>query len=92
MKIKKKYKIGAHWFNVLLESGDRGFIDSGYKSSWKQIIVLQKEMAQSQKEVCLIHEVVHEIDFQNRLNLSEGVVSTLASGIYQFLVDNNLIV
>ncbi len=91
MKIPKRIKIGGHWFDVIHKNGETGFRDSGFKGSWSNVIVLNKGLKQSKRESVLLHEIIHEISWQNDLDLKEETVSTIAEGLYQVLVDNKLL-
>ena len=91
MKIPKRIKIGGHWFTIEYSNGDKGFRDSRFKGSWNNIIVLNKGLKQSKRESVLLHEIIHEISWQNDLDLKEETVSTIAEGLYQVLVDNKLL-
>ena len=91
MDLKPKYKIGAHWLDVEIKTEKDGYDKQGTVCRWWNKIFIQEALAQSKKETALFHEVIHEIDGQMSLELSERQVSTLAECVYQFLTDNGLL-
>ena len=91
MKLKDKYKIGGHWIDVEERSEKEGYFKQGTDCRWFNKIFIQSDLAQSKKESNLLHEVIHEIDGQMDIDLSENQVSILSEGFYQFLVDNDLL-
>lgn len=92
MEIKDKYKIGGHWLKVQTRSERFDNCESkGVSHHWDNLITIQEQMAQSKKEGTIFHEVIHEIDCQNRLKLTEEQVTSLGEGLYAFLIDNNLL-
>lgn len=91
MKIKGKYKIGAHTFDVHFGSEIDGFSNMGQQQHWQNRINLQTDMAQSKKESVFFHEVFHEMNMQHGWDLNEKQVVTIAEAFYQFLTDNNLL-
>ena len=92
MKIPDKIKIGGHWFSIEYKSEkeDR-YANRGTSLLWENRIILQKDVGLSRQIATLFHEIIHEIDYQYEIALSERDVSTLAEGIYQVLVDNNFL-
>jgi hypothetical protein len=54
-------------------------------------IKLDRTMAQSKIEECLFHEVLHEINDQLRLELSEEDICRISYAFYGFLADNGLL-
>ncbi len=91
MKIPKKIKVGGHWLRIKYSDETDGFTGSGLRAGWKNIIVLQKEMAQSKREGVLFHELMHEIAWQMGMDLSEEAVSVISEMMYQILKDNKLL-
>lgn len=88
MKIPDMVKIGGHWFNIKIVHEDDGFDITGKKYGWINKIFLQGKAIQSKQESTLFHEIIHEIDWQNNLSLSEQQTSTIAESMYQVLIDN----
>jgi len=85
MIIPKKLKIGAHTVFVREVSG---MIDSGNRNSkGEYIILLNRQLYQTEKEVTLFHEIIHVINRE----LPEQEVEFLAQAIYQVLKDNSLL-
>lgn len=91
MKLPSKLKIGGHWLDVEEKSEKEGYERAATIYRWWNKIHIQSDLAQSKKESHLFHEIVHEIDAQNQLDLSEKQVSTLGESLYQVLVDNGLL-
>lgn len=91
MKIPKRIKIGGHWFTIVYNNDALGFHDSGFKGSWNNTIVLNKGLKQSKRESVLLHEIIHEISWQNDLDLKENIISTIAESLYQVFMDNKLL-
>lgn len=91
MDIKDKYKIGGHWINVEEKNEKDGYDKQGTNFRWGNKILIQSDLAQSKKESNLLHEIIHEIDGQMDVDLSEKQVSILSEGIYAFLIDNDLL-
>jgi len=90
MKIPPKIKIGGHLFDVEYQSEEEtGYEHSGSKLGWKNKIWLQKDMVQSKKESVLFHEILEELNYQHEFKLDHQVLSSIAEGFYQVLVDNN---
>ena len=91
MKIKSKYKIGAHTFDVHFTKEIDGFANMGQQQHWWNRINLQADMAQSKKESVLFHEVFHEMNGQNGWDINEKQVTAIAEAFYHFLTDNDLL-
>lgn len=51
-------------------------------------IKLKSDLTQNMLKCTLLHEVVHGIDEQNAINLTEEQVEKLGVGLYQFIRDN----
>ena len=94
MKIPRKLKIGGHWIEVTIrkESKDM-YTNTGTRAAWQNRLYIQGDMAESKQWSTLFHEILHEIDWQLNLGIkdNEKVIDSLAEGIYQVLVDNNLL-
>jgi len=82
MKIKDKYKVGGHWIDVEQKSEREGYHKQGTDCRWFNKIYIQSDLAQSKKESNLLHEIIHEIDGQMDIDLSEKQVSILSEGFY----------
>lgn len=92
MKIPSKVKIGGHWFEVVLKSDCHDdYEKSGTRNPWANRITVQKDMVQSKKESCFLHEIIHEIDWQLGLKLQEDQIEGLGEGLYQVLIDNDFL-
>lgn len=90
MKILKEMKIGGHKFKIVqkeLRSNLMGECDFN-----KNIISLQKDLPQSQKEVTLIHEILHAInsEWDNQIN-GHIFLESIAQQLYQVLNDNKML-
>ncbi len=84
---KKKLKIGGIIYAIVEvepsqidEEGQQGMVD--FKNS---VIYINKELNKEQKEVTLIHEIIHCINSQ----LDETTVEFLAQSLYQVIKDND---
>ena len=88
MKIPKKLKIGGHLVTVRQVEqmqGDFPHAAGGWTES-QNLIELRKSNTASQKEVTLIHEILHAVNY----NLTEEQVEFLSQALYQVLKDNKL--
>lgn len=83
MKIPKKLKIGGIWYKV----DQVATSNSGMADITKSSISINKDMAQPQKEVTLLHEILHCINIQ----LKDEPIEFLAQALYQVLKDNKLL-
>lgn len=89
MKLPSKIKVGAHWIAVELKSENREQYDKmGTCCHWESRIIIQEDLVESKQISSLFHEVVHEIDKQHFVGLTESQVTTISEGFYAFLVDN----
>lgn len=85
MEIPKKLKILSHEY--IVKEVD-GMIDSGnHNTEGVPTILISKRLNQTQKEVTLIHEIIHAINGE----IIEKDVEFLAQTIYQVLKENNLL-
>jgi len=89
LKLPTQLKIGGHTYKIqlieesLLEDNETcGRIDRS-----KGLILIGKNLMQSEKEVTLFHEIIHGINGE----LKEELVDSLAQGIYQVLSDNKML-
>lgn len=88
MKFPKKLKIGGH--DVKLEiveqmEGEIPHAAGGWTESLN-LMQIRKSQTGSQKEVTLLHEILHAINY----NLTEEQVEYLSQALYQVLKDNKL--
>ena len=92
MKIPDKLKIGGHWLNIGFQSERREQYDKmGTLCHWENKIILQEDLVESKQICSLFHEVLHEIDRQGFLDLTEKQITGISEGFYAFLVDNELL-
>lgn len=88
MRLPKKLKIGGH--DVKLEvveqmEGEHPNAAGGW-TELANLIQICKSQTGSQKEVTLLHEILHAINY----NFTEVEVEFLAQSLYQVLKDNKL--
>lgn len=90
MKIPKSLKIGGHVFKIEMkkELNNMGSCDTS-----KNLIVIDADMPQDQKEATLIHEMLHAMNttFDGGHPYTHALLDSLAEQIYQVLSDNNLL-
>ncbi len=93
MKIPKKIKILGHYIDVVLQKRiEAGGSDSlGSSTLSRNRIFINTDQAVSQQESTLIHEIIEQINWAMKMNLTEETICQLESGIYQVLKDNHLI-
>jgi len=92
VKIPDKIKIGGHWFDVEFRSEKKDQYDKmGTLCHWENRLILQKDLVESKKISSFVHEVLHEIDKQNFIDLTEKETTIIAEGFYAFLIDNGLL-
>lgn len=92
MKIPDKLKIGGHWLNVEFHSEKEVQYDRmGTLCHWENRILIQEDLVESKQISSLFHEVLHEIDKQAFIDLTEKQVTIIAEGIYQVLTDNGFL-
>lgn len=99
IKIPQTVKIGGHVYSVIPDYTftERTDLlgDSCHTSARIRISKLNaygEELAEREKEQTLIHEILHAIDkVYNDSKLDEGTVSRISEGIFQVLVDNDLV-
>ena len=90
MKIPKTLKIGGHTVKVVQEKL-RGEPFNGCWEANKNQITIDVELAQSQKESVLIHEVLHVLNSTLGSGMGHNFMDSLAEQIYQVLIDNKLL-
>ena len=91
MRIPAKIKVGGHWLDVEEKSEREGYERAATIYRWWNKIHIQSDLAQSKKECHIFHEIIHEIEAQNQLELTEKEVATLGEALYQVLIDNGLL-
>ena len=89
MKIPPKVKIGGHWVTIKFRSDEEdAYSPAGSNRATANLIVLSKTNMETKQESILFHEIIHELNWQHDLNLTETQISSLGEGIYQVLKDN----
>ena len=87
----RKIKINGHWFKVEFRNRSQDAYDkAGSTNSFANLIVLNAGLSPSKKWSCLLHEILHELNWQLDLGLDEGQISAIAEGLFQVLTDNGL--
>ena len=88
MKIPRRIRVdGEDWTIEKHSNGmDSSFLGRTFKHD--HLITLNKDAKGI--ESTLLHEIVHAIDMNRNLELTESQVSSLSSGLYAVIVDNNL--
>ena len=89
MKIPKKLKIGGHVVTVKVVdnvANEEGTTWAGGWTGSQNLIEIRKAQVQSQKEVTLLHEILHCINLQ----LNHDHVEFLSQALYQVIKDNKL--
>ncbi len=82
-----KLKIGGHAFEVKFVEGMG--VQVGVAVHNDNVIKVASNVAHSQKEATLLHEIIHIVaDNLGLLDLPEQSVSVLSGGLYQVLKDN----
>lgn len=84
MKFPKELKIGGHKFTVVLKELEK---DLGCTDYTKNIITIDINLPQDQKEATLIHEIMHCMN----TTLEHQLLDSLSEQMYQVLKDNNLL-
>lgn len=86
MKIPKKLKIGGHTVKVSHHNHTFNNTDGSWCSEDNEICI-KKSLPMSQKEVTLIHEILHSINN----SMDEVKIEFLAQTLYQVIIDNKLV-
>jgi hypothetical protein len=90
MKIPKKLKIGGHMVTVDSTKNLRG-VDGDWDSG-KNLIRISADLAKSQKEVTLFHEVFHALNAtMSEQQSGHNFLESFAQQVYQVLADNKLL-
>jgi len=83
VKIPKELKVGGHTIKI---EQVKELAAMGYWISRENKIQLDQDLAPSQKQVTLLHEILHAINNE----LDHDKVELYAEAIYQVIVDNKL--
>lgn len=86
MKFPKRLKIGGQWINLVI-SDDVPGENNGFWDSRKATIWIYKTMPETEKEVTLIHEILHAMNNE----IPHREIEALAQGLYQVIKDNGLV-
>ena len=89
LRVPNNVKIGLHSYKVLFNPHLQ--IDEeqvGSLNRRTQTLEIESALAYSQKKVTLWHEIIHGIEGNFSLALSDDATDNLAVGIVQFLQDN----
>ena len=103
MKIPLRVKLGGHLLlvnhsNKPFEAYQKNDKSPGMKAgvTWmgEEVILLNRRLSREQQEESFLHEVIHHILFRMGRNdecVDEQLVQGLASWMYSFLKDNDLL-
>jgi len=95
MKIPKKINIGGIDFKIEIIkdiSNDLNIAEYRGKVLFKKDkILILDSYSNKGKFRTLLHEIIHILDDNYRLELTEELIIRLASGLYQVLKDNKLL-
>ena len=96
MKIPSKINIGGIIYDIEITSGkennalqDRAYL--GRINKEKCLITLEKDVNKQVLEQAFFHEIIHGIEYEFKLDISEDDVDRVATGFYQILKENNLL-
>ena len=92
-KIPDVIKVGPRIYKIKMCNNTEIGIPSlvGEVDPQKQIIKILNDMAPVSKWEALLHEILHAISYDRAIDLSEQSVVSLSNGIFQVLIDNNLL-
>lgn len=88
MKLPKKLKIGGHWVKVSMVPLPDG-TDGEFSTATNEIRIADN-LAPSQVEVTLLHEILHAINAQFDKDLEHIILESLSQQLFQVLSDNKL--
>lgn len=90
MTVPKSIKVGGLRYRVLLKDEIEilGEAKLGAFDNEKLTIEICSSCVDDAKLVTLWHEIIHAIDEQANLNMSEGATNALAHSVVQILRDN----
>ena len=89
----KKAIIGASIYKVIhtdeniVAGGEHCYGSHGY-SAREIKITIDEDVHLQQREETLLHEIIHAIDGDRDLELSEGQIGGVSAGVYQAMRDN----
>lgn len=86
MIFPKKLKIGGHTIKLSVHNNTVNNADGSWCSEDNEICI-KKSLPMSQKEVTLIHEILHCANN----SMDEVKVEFLAQALYQAIIDNKLV-
>ena len=88
MKIPKKVKISGRVYQIEFQKEtDIIANDCGKNSRIKGLIAIDADLMQSEKELTFFHEIIHLLNGE----IEEVECEWLATAMYAFLKDNNLL-
>jgi len=91
MDIPPRIKIGGHWLKIEFQDRPtKAYDKAGSANSFSNLIILNVELSPSKRWSCLLHEIIHELNWQLNLGLEEDQISGIAEGLFQVLTDNEL--
>lgn len=91
MEIPSAVAIGGHRFTVdLVEVVNKHIPRRGEIDHLTTTIRIDRSMAHSRQEECLLHECLHEIDQQLALGLPEDTINRLSEALYAVIKTNRL--
>jgi len=85
-----KVKVGGMTYTVLYKSDVNIDGVKRYDTCDREnmVIEIRDSMNKPLTDLTLIHEIVHAIDFEYCIDMTESQVEQMANGLYQVLVDN----
>ena len=93
-KLPKKLKISGINYRVKQKKHPRlskeGEAYYGTESAGKCVINIEKSHPSQRQMDTLLHEIIHVISYGLKINLDEGEVTRLGTGLFQVLRDNKL--
>jgi hypothetical protein len=92
MKRPKNVKIGAHRYSVqygptIVDMGSQAFLN-GESDHYHNQIRINGERPHTLVAETFVHEALHAIDNERRLDLTEHQVDQLAAGFLAMMIDN----
>lgn len=86
MKLKRKYRIDGEDWTCHELANDLPMIG---KTNFNQRTIML-DLSNGRKEVTLLHEVIHIVDDNAKLDLTEQQVVRLSQGLLAFMRDNKV--
>ncbi len=87
MKIPKKLKIGAHWYDVVVTKDVFEGITCGIQLRKESKLGVNADLPESHQGATLFHEILHAINSE----LDHTILDSLSEQLYQVLSDNHLL-